>query len=191
MPVSVFDLFSIGIGPSSSHTVGPMRAAARFASHLAADDLLPAVAPHPRRALRLAGCDRSRTRHPGAILPGWNATTCKLAIRPSAGLASRNIQTNRRLLIDGSHTIDFRESSDIVSPLRAMDFRSNDMVFFAYDDGGQALSRRVYYLVGGGSGSTNPIRRLAAPMTPSCRTHSPPEPIWWPWPPPTPASSPN
>ena len=44
MAVSVFDLFSIGIGPSSSHTVGPMRAAGRFARHLADDGLLPKVA---------------------------------------------------------------------------------------------------------------------------------------------------
>lgn len=44
MAVSVFDLFKIGIGPSSSHTVGPMRAALMFASGLEADGLLPQVA---------------------------------------------------------------------------------------------------------------------------------------------------
>ena len=43
MPVSVFDLFSIGIGPSSSHTVGPMRAAGRFVASLDRDDLLARV----------------------------------------------------------------------------------------------------------------------------------------------------
>ena len=41
MPVSVFDLFSIGIGPSSSHTVGPMRAAGRFVAAMVRDGLLP------------------------------------------------------------------------------------------------------------------------------------------------------
>ena len=44
MTVSVFDLFKIGIGPSSSHTVGPMRAACTFATSLASDDLLGSVA---------------------------------------------------------------------------------------------------------------------------------------------------
>ena len=43
MAVSVFDLFSVGIGPSSSHTVGPMRAALMFASALEADGLMPQV----------------------------------------------------------------------------------------------------------------------------------------------------
>ncbi|MEF9417227.1 serine dehydratase beta chain, partial [Ralstonia solanacearum species complex bacterium RW470] len=44
MAVSVFDLFKIGIGPSSSHTVGPMRAALMFASGLEADGLMPQIA---------------------------------------------------------------------------------------------------------------------------------------------------
>ena len=72
MAISVFDLFSIGIGPSSSHTVGPMRAARMFAAAIA--ERGPA-GPHclgPRRTLRLPGRDRPRPRHPegSAARPG-------------------------------------------------------------------------------------------------------------------------
>ena len=59
--ISVFDLFKIGIGPSSSHTVGPMVAAKRFRD--AVEALAAPTRPHRRRALRLAGLDRARTRH--------------------------------------------------------------------------------------------------------------------------------
>ena len=70
MSLSTFDLFKIGIGPSSSHTVGPMRAAERFLREL--ETLRPAGARGPGRdpALRLAGADRQGPRHRQGDHPG-------------------------------------------------------------------------------------------------------------------------
>ena len=70
--VSVFDLFSIGIGPSSSHTVGPMRAAARFARVVGRRRSARPDHPGTRRAVRLPGRDRARSRQlqRGALGPG-------------------------------------------------------------------------------------------------------------------------
>ena len=63
MAISIFDLFTIGIGPSSSHTVGPMRAARRFAERLAAEGVLDRTERVAGGALRLAGADRQGARH--------------------------------------------------------------------------------------------------------------------------------
>ena len=70
MAVSVFDLFSIGIGPSSSHTVGPMRAARMFAKRLDNEGLLERRGAGAGRAVRLAGRHRPRPRHAQAVLLG-------------------------------------------------------------------------------------------------------------------------
>src|SRR5258705_13525966 len=70
MAISVFDLFSIGIGPSSSHTVGPMRAAGRFARHLAADGLLPNVSQVRIELYGSLGATRAGHGTPGAVVLG-------------------------------------------------------------------------------------------------------------------------
>ena len=70
MAVSVFDLFSIGIGPSSSHTVGPMRAAGRFARHLADDGLLPNVARVRIELYGSLGATGAGHGTPGAVVLG-------------------------------------------------------------------------------------------------------------------------
>ena len=80
MSLSVFDLFKIGIGPSSSHTVGPMRAAERFLRELETLGLLRADGPGRDRPLRLAGADRQGPRHRQGGHPG--------PVRRAAGRAS-------------------------------------------------------------------------------------------------------
>ena len=60
------------------------------------------------------------------------------------------IRGGRKLLLAGTHSIDFDDAADIVLSLRAMDFHSNGLVFLAYGDTDELLSRRVYYSVGGG-----------------------------------------
>src|SRR5258705_12935199 len=70
MAVSVFDLFSIGIGPSSSHTVGPMRAAGRFAHHLADDALLPDVTRVRIELYGSLGATGAGHGTPGAVVLG-------------------------------------------------------------------------------------------------------------------------
>ena len=87
MALSVFDLFKIGIGPSSSHTVGPMRAAERFLRELETLGLLERTAPGRDRALRLAGADRQGPRHRQGGDPGPAAASCRTASIPTAPTA--------------------------------------------------------------------------------------------------------
>jgi L-serine dehydratase len=148
--VSVFDLFSIGIGPSSSHTVGPMRAAARFARHLAGDGVLPKVSRVRVGLYGSLGATGAGHGTPGAVMLGLEGCAPE-TVDPAVALARvEEIRGSRKLLLAGTHTIDFESTADIVLSLHAMEFHSNGMVFLAFDDGGAELSRRVYYSVGGG-----------------------------------------
>ncbi len=150
MAVSVFDLFSIGIGPSSSHTVGPMRAAGLFARHLAADGLLPKVG---RVRIELYGSlGATGTGHgtPGAVMLGLEGCEPETVDPAVARARVEEIRAGRKLHIAGTHTVDFDPSADIVLLLRAMEFHSNGMVYLAYGEDSAVLSRRVYYSVGGG-----------------------------------------
>jgi L-serine dehydratase len=150
MAVSVFDLFSIGIGPSSSHTVGPMRAAGRFAHHLADDGLLPNVARVRIELYGSLGATGAGHGTPGAVVLGLEGCEPETVDPAVAKARVEEINAGGKLLLADTHTIQFDHSADIVLSLRAMDFHSNGMVFSALDDVGNELSRRVYYSVGGG-----------------------------------------
>jgi L-serine dehydratase len=148
--VSVFDLFSIGIGPSSSHTVGPMRAAHRFARRLGDDGLLPKVARVRVELYGSLGATGAGHGTPGAVVLGLEGCEPETVDPVVARARVEAINAGGTLLLAGSHTIQFDHGVDIVLSLRAMDFHSNGMVFLAFDSGGAELGRRVYYSVGGG-----------------------------------------
>ena len=150
MAVSVFELFSIGIGPSSSHTVGPMRAAARFARHLADDGLLPEVARVRVELYGSLGATGAGHGTPGAVMLGLEGCAPETVDPRLARARVEEIRGGRKLLLAGTHTVDFDDAADIVLLLRAMEFHSNGLVFLALGDDGAVLSRRVYYSVGGG-----------------------------------------
>ena len=150
MAVSVFDLFSIGIGPSSSHTVGPMRAAGRFARHLAADGLLPNVSQVRIGLYGSLGATGAGHGTPGAVVLGLEGSEPETVDPAVANARVEEIREGGKLLLAGTHTIDFDHTTDVVLSLRAMDFHSNGMVFLAFDSAGEELSRRMYYSVGGG-----------------------------------------
>jgi L-serine dehydratase len=150
MAVSVFDLFSVGIGPSSSHTVGPMRAAGRFARHLATDGLLPNVARVRIELYGSLGATGAGHGTPGAVILGLEGSVPETVDPVLAKARVEEIHAGGKLLLAGTHTIDFDHTADIVLSLQAMEFHSNGMVFLAFDGTGDTLSRRVYYSVGGG-----------------------------------------
>ncbi len=150
MAVSVFDLFSVGIGPSSSHTVGPMRAAGRFARHLAADGLLPNVSQVRIELYGSLGATGAGHGTPGAVVLGLEGSAPETVDPALAKARVAEIHAGGKLLLAGAHTIDFDHAADIVLSLQAMDFHSNGMVFLAFDRAGEELSRRVYCSVGGG-----------------------------------------
>jgi L-serine dehydratase len=147
--VSVFDLFSIGIGPSSSHTVGPMRAAGRFARRLADDGVLAEVTRVSVELCGSLGATGAGHGTPGAVMLGLEGAGPETVDPAEARIRVGEIRADRKLLLAGAHTIPFDPSEDIVLSLRAIDFHSNGMIFLAYGDKGE-LSRRVYFSVGGG-----------------------------------------
>jgi len=150
MAVSVFDLFSVGIGPSSSHTVGPMRAAGRFARHLAADGLLPNVLRARIELYGSLGATGAGHGTPGAVVLGLEGCAPETVDPGLAKARVEEINAGGKLLLAGTHTVDFDHTADIVLSLQAMEFHSNGMVFLAFGGAGEELSRRVYYSVGGG-----------------------------------------
>ncbi len=152
MAVSVFDIFKIGIGPSSSHTVGPMRAAARFVSHWIEErGLLD-------RVVRIRGELFGSLAHTGrghgtdkAVLCGFEGEWPD-RIDPDIieGTLAR-IRNDRRIRLLGRHEVDFDEKRDLIFNKRQkLPYHSNGMRFTAYGANDEVLATRDYYSVGGG-----------------------------------------
>lgn len=150
MTVSVFDLFSIGIGPSSSHTVGPMRAARRFLDVLAAGGRLGDVTRIRVELYGSLGATGAGHGTPGAVMLGLEGCAPETVDPAAARTRIEEIGTERRLRLTGEYPIAFDPTDDIVLSLRAMEFHSNGMVFNAYADDDTLIERAVYYSVGGG-----------------------------------------
>lgn len=151
MAVSVFDLFSIGIGPSSSHTVGPMRAAARFTARLAASGRLDTV---DRVRVELYGSlGATGTGHGtiGAVVLGLTGADPETVDPDQVDGLVQSVRDEHRLPLAGGRPITFDIDSDVSMSLRRLDFHSNGMAFEALDAGGAVLERRVYFSIGGGA----------------------------------------
>jgi L-serine dehydratase len=149
--VSVFDLFKIGIGPSSSHTVGPMRAARMFAVGLHHAQALAAtrrVCTQLYGSLGATGKGHGSDKAVLLGLAGFEPDTVDVdAIAPLL----REIRASGRLILLEQHAIDFEERSDLLFYAReSLPFHANGMRFTAYDAAGAELMSRTYYSVGGG-----------------------------------------
>jgi len=151
MAVSVFDLFKIGIGPSSSHTVGPMRAARIFAQRLAHDGLLEATARVKAELYGSLGATGKGHGSDKAVLlglAGHEPDTVDVEAIPSLLEAMR---AGRTLMLGGSHAVAFDEAADLVFHRReSLPFHANGMRFGAFDAAGAEIASRTYYSVGGG-----------------------------------------
>ena len=152
MAVGVFDLFKIGIGPSSSHTVGPMRAAARFVERW----LVEAGRLHDVARVRceLYGSLALTGRGHGtdkAVLLGFEGEHPDLVDPDGIESALARIRGDKALRLAGHHLIGFDEKRDLVFNKRQkLPFHTNGMRFFAFDAQDQQLATRDYYSVGGG-----------------------------------------
>ncbi|AUZ35986.1 L-serine ammonia-lyase [Arthrobacter sp. PGP41] len=150
MAVGVFDLFSIGIGPSSSHTVGPMRAAAVFAEELKASGRLAGVASlrvdlygslaatghgHGTMTAILLGLEGF---HPELILP--DEVEERLAAIAETGL----------LHLAGSVPLPYGVKDMVLRPLTVLPRHTNGMTFTVSDAEGQVLHAATFFSVGGG-----------------------------------------
>ena len=151
MAISVFDLFKIGIGPSSSHTVGPMLAAGRFVDQLASRGLLDAVA---RLQIELFGSLGATGKGHGSDralmlgLMGETPATVEVdaiprrldAVRESGTLV---LAQGQKLTFDAERDLKFHRR-------RQLDFHPNGMCFTAYDAAAESLHQARFYSVGGG-----------------------------------------
>jgi len=151
MAISVFDLFTIGIGPSSSHTVGPMRAARRFAERLGAEGLLERT---DRVKVELFGSLAATGRGHGtdrAILLGLEGETPEGADPDGVGPRVEAIRARGEIALLGRRPVRFVEGDDLIFNRRdLLPVHSNGMRFTAFDAAGAEVDQRVYYSVGGG-----------------------------------------
>ncbi|MFE9999069.1 L-serine ammonia-lyase [Streptomyces avermitilis] len=151
MAISVFDLFSIGIGPSSSHTVGPMRAARMFARRLRNEELLDPVASVRAELYGSLGATGHGHGTPKAVLLGLEGASPRTVDVEGADDRVATIKESGRIRLLGEHEIAFDFSEDLVLHRRkTLPYHANGMTLWAYDAAGAELLSKTYYSVGGG-----------------------------------------
>ncbi|MBU6532770.1 L-serine ammonia-lyase [Streptomyces sp. NPDC057245] len=151
MAISVFDLFSIGIGPSSSHTVGPMRAARMFARRLRSEELLGSVASVRAELYGSLGATGHGHGTPKAVLLGLEGDSPRTVDVESADDRVETIRSSGRLSLLGEHEIAFSHDDDLVLHRRkTLPYHANGMTLWAYDAQGTEVLTKTYYSVGGG-----------------------------------------
>lgn len=151
MAISVFDLFKIGIGPSSSHTVGPMTAARLFALTLREDDLLPKVASVRVVLYGSLGLTGKGHGSDKAVLLGLAGDTPAGVDVDGIPARLAAIRETGKLSLLGQHEIGFDPATDLdFERKRSLPHHPNGMSFTAADATGTELAARIYYSVGGG-----------------------------------------
>ena len=151
MAVSVFDLFKIGIGPSSSHTVGPMRAARLFVARLDHEGKLAATA---RICAQLYGSLGATGKGHGtdkAVLLGLMGHEPDTVDIEHIGAQLKGRRESKAIALLGMQRVAFTERTDLIFSRReTLPFHANGMRFTAFDADGAEVLTRVYYSVGGG-----------------------------------------
>jgi L-serine dehydratase len=151
MSLSVFDLFKIGIGPSSSHTVGPMKAAAMFAQALAQDGMLAATARVEARLYGSLGATGKGHGTDTAVMLGLEGLMPDTIDPDTIEVRLKKIRKEKILHLQGSHPIAFAEKTDVLFLRReTLSFHPNGVKFMALDAAGGLLQERRYFSVGGG-----------------------------------------
>lgn len=150
MALSVFDLYSVGIGPSSSHTVGPMRAARLFAEGLVADGVVADVARVRAELFGSLGATGHGHGSEKAVLLGLEGeepATVDIATYDERAAA---IRATGSLRLAGVQDVILGDDDLVMHRRKALPGHPNGMRFEAYDATGVLLRDRVYYSVGGG-----------------------------------------
>lgn len=163
MNTSIFEIFKIGIGPSSSHTVGPMRAAADFVEKLARKELLLGTRRlHVNLYGSLALTGRGHGTD-GAVLLGLCGELPERVDPDTIASRLRDIRSIAALALRGIHLIRFVESDDLVfHKEETLPGHPNGMRFRALGAHDELLLEQVYYSIGGGF-----IRREGEELAPS------------------------
>ncbi|AEF24102.1 MULTISPECIES: L-serine ammonia-lyase [Pseudomonas] len=150
MAVSVFDLFKVGIGPSSSHTVGPMRAAALFTHALENQGHMPNVVRVVAELYGSLGATGKGHGSDKAVLlglSGYEPDTVDVEQVPGYIDA---IRTDKRITLAGGHAVAFNEKTDLKMIRKALPLHANGLRFAAFDQAGLQVHEATYYSVGGG-----------------------------------------
>ena len=150
MAISVFDLFTIGIGPSSSHTVGPMRAARMFVQRLQTHQVLDQTV---RVRVDLYGSLGATGRGHGtdkAVIAGLSGIAPEKADPDHLFQLVDSVRANSRLKLGGDREISWTEAEDLGFQRKTLPYHSNGMTFQALSAAGEVLLQRTYYSIGGG-----------------------------------------
>ncbi|MHA7271791.1 L-serine ammonia-lyase [Arthrobacter sp. HLT1-20] len=150
MSVGVFDLFSVGIGPSSSHTVGPMRAAAAFVQELIQGEFLGLVASV---RVDLYGSLAATGRGHGtmtAVLLGLEGREPELILPAEVDARLAAFAAGEPLLLAGSVALAYGAGDIILHPLTVLPRHTNGMKLAVLGSAGTVLHEATYFSVGGG-----------------------------------------
>ena len=167
MFLSVFDIFKIGVGPSSSHTMGPMVAAGRFLARLRADtDRVPGAGPAARIEARLHGSLAFTGKGHAtdrAVILGLAGFAPESFDAEAAAAALARIEAEGRIEVQGLGPLAFDPARDLVFDYGpALPGNANGLVLSALDAAGNLHFQETYYSIGGGFVLT--ARELDAPQ---------------------------
>jgi len=168
--ISVFDLFKVGIGPSSSHTVGPMRAAHTFVAGLKADGQLAQVDGIRAELFGSLGATGFGHGSDKAVMLGLIGEDPETVDTATVGERVAAIRVACRIHLMGTHDVAFDERRDLILHRRkSLPFHPNGMIFRAIAADGSVMRERTYYSVGGGfvvndTGGDGPLKLDDTPV---------------------------
>src|SRR6185312_3176503 len=151
MTISIFNLFSIGIGPSSSHTVGPMKAAKEFVELLEKNQLLNQVQQLKVELFGSLAFTGKGHGTDGAILLGLEGNAPDSVDPDRIRPRMQEIITEQQIQLAGKKTIPFHFNQDFEFNFKdLLPAHTNGMRFTAFDQAQQPLLIKIYYSIGGG-----------------------------------------
>ncbi|MFI7868150.1 L-serine ammonia-lyase [Ectopseudomonas khazarica] len=150
MAISVFDLFKVGIGPSSSHTVGPMRAAALFTHALENHGHMPQVTRVVAELYGSLGATGKGHGSDKAVLLGLSGHEPDTVNVDQVPEYIDTIRRDKRIVLAGKHAVAFDEKTDLKMFRKALPLHANGLRFAAFDGAGIQVHEATYYSVGGG-----------------------------------------
>ncbi|WP_435742446.1 L-serine ammonia-lyase, iron-sulfur-dependent, subunit alpha [Microbacterium sp. PMB16] len=148
--VSAFDLFSIGVGPSSSHTVGPMRAALDFSQRLSAAGVLARVARVGSTLYGSLGATGIGHGTPDAVVAGLRGLSPETCDPAEVRSAWTTYPPGEPLRLDGHHDVAFTKEDIVFAPRTRLPGHPNAMTITAWDADGAIVAEQTYYSIGGG-----------------------------------------
>jgi len=149
--ISVFDIFSIGIGPSSSHTVGPMKAAHLFVQHLVESDTLNKISRVKCELFGSLGQTGIGHGTGKAIILGFSGEQPETIPVDSINKILNDVVESQSLLLNKVHKVSFPKSDAIIyHRKKTLTAHVNGMTFFAFDKSNKIILEETYFSIGGG-----------------------------------------